>query len=117
MALRFETPVPNWRKVIFDCAQMVGKPVMTPEPAAKPIAAAPVLRSERRESPALFFVVLVMPIPLFRFGSVGSCVKTAECDRVFGVPGDRRHVADGDRRREEIGIVDDDREVVDAGTV
>ena len=66
MALRFETPVPNWRKVIFDCAQMVGKPVMRPEPAAKPMAAAPVLSSERRESPDLFLVMLVMPFPLFR---------------------------------------------------
>ncbi len=39
MALRFDTPVPNWRSVIGFCAQMVGKPVTTPPPAARPASA------------------------------------------------------------------------------
>ena len=53
IALRFDTPVPNWRSVIGFCAQIVGKPVMAPEPAARPTAAAPVFSSERREIPVL----------------------------------------------------------------
>ena len=44
MALRFDTPVPNWRSVTFlmFCAQIVGKPVMAPLPMATPAAAAAV---------------------------------------------------------------------------
>ncbi len=51
MALRFDTPVPNWRSVIGFCAQMVGKPVTAPEPAAAPLRAAAPLSRLRRVSP------------------------------------------------------------------
>src|SRR5690606_8308922 len=63
IALRLETPVPNWRSVMGFCAQIVGKPVMMPEPAARPAAAAPDFRSERRDTPAVMLVGLVIRIP------------------------------------------------------
>jgi hypothetical protein len=73
IALRFDTPVPNWRSVMFDCAQMVGKPVIVPVPAATPTAAAPVLRSERRVRPVFVLVVVsLMLVMLFSF-SVFDC--------------------------------------------
>ncbi|WJI60152.1 MULTISPECIES: hypothetical protein [unclassified Mesorhizobium] len=69
IAFRFDTPVPNWRSVMLDCAQMVGKPLMAPEPAARPTAAAPVLSNERREIPVFVSTVFVIPIPLFCFAN------------------------------------------------
>ena len=55
MALRFDTPVPNWRSVIVVfCAQMVGKPVIAPEPAASRRRGAP-LSSGGGDMPLRFF--------------------------------------------------------------
>ena len=42
-------------------------------------------------------------------------MKAAEDDGVLGIPGERYGVANGDGFGEEVGIVDDDREIVDAG--
>src|SRR6478672_13264813 len=42
-------------------------------------------------------------------------MKVAEDDRILGIPGERYGVANGDGFGEEVGIVDDDGEVVDAG--
>ncbi len=69
IALMFETPVPNWRSVIGFCAQMVGKPVIAPEPAMAPTAAAPVFSNERREMPfagvAVFVSVVMLSFPFW----------------------------------------------------
>ena len=68
IALRFDTPVPNWRNVIGFCAQIVGKPDIVPVPAATPTAAAPVLSSERRVKPVFAVVVVsLMLVMLFSF--------------------------------------------------
>jgi hypothetical protein len=49
---------------LISCAQMVGKPVIVPLPAAAPAAAAAPFSSERRLRPRLLFELL-HPIPLF----------------------------------------------------
>ena len=99
MALMFETPVPNWRRVTFlmFCAQMVGKPVMAPDPIAAPaaIAALP-FRKSRREGPALETVLVLLDI----LPSSGA----AQWGRLFGVenvgfavsPTGDHAIADGD---------------------
>src|SRR5690348_433842 len=43
-------------------------------------------------------------------------MKAAEDDRILGIPGERYGVANGDGFGEEVGIVDDDGEVVDTCT-
>ena len=71
IAFRFDTPVPTWRKVMLRifCAQMVGKPVIAPDPAATPAVASPAVASkERRGRP----VDLVSDIVL---GSPSSAIR------------------------------------------
>ncbi|MGA3401789.1 MAG: hypothetical protein ABSC95_21460 [Acetobacteraceae bacterium] len=48
--MRFDTPVPNWRIVTFlmFCAQMVGNPLIVPDPAAAPSVASPAVYSKLR---------------------------------------------------------------------
>src|SRR5437868_179194 len=55
ISLMFDTPVPNWRSVMFlvVCAQSVGKPVTTPLPSAAPAMPAAPLSILRRAITAL----------------------------------------------------------------
>src|SRR5258708_6965374 len=90
MALRFDTPVPNWRSVMFDCAQMVGKPVIAPLPAARPANAAVPFNIVRRDTP-FFFISVISYSPWLAAGPLARC---GELVNVGGVPTDRRRFAD-----------------------
>src|SRR5689334_25327655 len=65
MALRLDTPVPNWRSVMSVLDHTIGKPVTAPDPMARPAAAADPLSRLRREIPFRFLLIPVIS-PILR---------------------------------------------------
>src|SRR3954454_1055508 len=78
-AFRFDTPVPNWRSVTFlmFCAQIVGKPVMAPLPAATPVVVRKARRPIRRDDVGAMGVVLFCCPGTIRVDHGGGCMGRA----------------------------------------
>src|SRR5215472_13995415 len=62
ISLMFDTPVPNWRSVMFllFCAQIIGAP--TELPTAAPASPAAPFRTLRRPKPFSFPVIVTSPL-------------------------------------------------------
>ncbi len=119
-SLMFETPVPNWRRVTFlmFCAQMVGNPVIAPEPMAMPAAAAPPLITARRpirRPRVVSFCLLILPSSVRR-QQVNVGLRPARDDGLAHCHGPRKELGFRKHRGEVVGGAAGQRDL-DGGAV